>query len=297
MSKRESNIRQNLLIAKLQRRPMDFKEIQNYLQKQEFYHNGDKLTCSLRTFQRDVQEIASFYHIEIKYDRSANVYRIEDDGLEERNDRVVESFEILNALQISKSLSGKMILERRKPLGTEHLHGLLHAINQNLEIKFSYEKFYVEEVKLRTVKPIAIKEARNRWYLLAEEDGTVKSFGLDRIKQLEFTSTKFEPVDYNAEEDYQYSFGIINAVEKEPQRIILSFTPEQARYINSLPLHHSQQLIFQNEKESRFEYFIYPSYDFLMEILSFGSAAKVLEPAGFKKKVKETLIAAIQQYN
>ncbi|HET8887173.1 MAG TPA: WYL domain-containing protein [Salinimicrobium sp.] len=296
MSKRESILRQNLVISKLKRTPLNFQGIMDFLEREEEI-SGDRYTFSQRTFQRDIQEIKEIYEIEISFDRSAGVYRVVSDGMETQNERALESFEIFNALQRSKSVSGKFILEKRKPLGTEHFHGLLHAINNHFEVIFNYEKFYDDDSKIRTVRPVAIKEARNRWYLLAEESGTVKSFGLDRIKNLQITQNKFEPLDnYNPEEDYKHSFGIINAVEKKPQKILLSFTPQQAKFIHSLPLHHSQQLIFENEKECHFEFYLYPTYDFIMEILSYGEAVKVMEPKSLQKEVKRKLEKALERY-
>ena len=41
-------------------------------------------------------------------------------------------------------------------------------------------------LKEKKVKPISLKESRNRWYLIAkdEKDNIVKNFALDRIQDL-----------------------------------------------------------------------------------------------------------------
>ena len=78
MSKRETLFRQSLIIEKLRKTPSNFEKIATYLKLQSEIHEYN-FNISLRTFQRDVQDIASLYNIEIEYDRSTKVYRIVSD--------------------------------------------------------------------------------------------------------------------------------------------------------------------------------------------------------------------------
>ena len=276
---------------------MGFKELQDYLQLQSEI-TGDDLHCSQRTFQRDMEKISHLYGIEIGYNAATKRYEITYDSNEEHNERLMEAYEVYNALNISNNFARHVIVEKRKPLGTENLHGLLHAIKNNYSISFLFEKFSDGDLRKREANPVAMKESQNRWYLLAEDqqDGVVKSFGLDRISDLEISNRRFEPVAYDAEKEYKHSFGIINGIETAPERIILSFTPREGKYIKSLPLHHSQKEILKNEKEWRFEYFLMPTHDFIMEVLSYGADVKVLEPEGFKDAVLKQLQAAVLRY-
>jgi predicted DNA-binding transcriptional regulator YafY len=66
--------------------------------------------------------------------------------------------------------------------------------------------------------------------------------------------------------------------------------------VESLPLHHSQQLILKNEDEMRFSYFIRPTYDFRMEILSYGDQVKVLEPNSLQKQIRNQLENTLKNY-
>src|SRR5690606_33018455 len=229
MSKLESNYRQSIVIKTLRQRPKSFDEIQDVLGENLDY----KLQSSVRTFQRDIKEIESLYGIEIRYSRSGNVYEIADDQIGEHEERLLETFDLLNALNFTEKHSKKMFLEKRKPLGTEHLHGLLHAIGNYLEINFLYEKFWdtASGKQKRTVQPIALKEARFRWYLIAKDnkDQKIKTFGLDRMTQLDITKKVFAEIkDYNPEKAFQHCFGVINAEDVKPEKIVLSFTPRQA---------------------------------------------------------------------
>jgi proteasome accessory factor B len=300
MSKKQFLKRYSLIINKLRKKASSFEEIQKYLADQSF-NDDENYEISIRTFQREIKEIASTHGIEINYNRSQRVYEIVYDGNEERNERLMESFEIIDALKISSNLSNHLILEKRKPLGTNNMNYLIHSIKNRNEITFSHTKYWNEEQgsTQRKVQPLALKEARYRWYLIAKDlnDNRVKTFGLDRISNLEITNLKFIlPENFNPEETFRYSFGIINGDNKKPQKIILSFSFEQGKYIKSLPLHHSQKELINNEEEYRIELLLHPTYDFVMELMSIGAEVKILEPVNLKREMIKKLKATLKQY-
>jgi proteasome accessory factor B len=301
MSKKQFLKRYSLIINKLRKKSSSFEEIQKYLAEQSI-NDEENYEISIRTFQREIKEIASTHGIEITYNRSQGVYEIVYDGNEDRNERLMESFEIIDALKISTHLSNHLILEKRKPLGTNNMNYLIHAIKNRNEIRFSYSKYWIEELvdTQRKVQPLALKEARYRWYLVAKDlkDNLIKTFGLDRMTQLEITNSKFViPENYNPEEAFRHSFGIIKDDYKNPQKIVLSFSFEQGKYIKSLPLHHSQKELINNDEEYRIELFLQPTYDFVMELLSIGAEVKVLEPKSLQNEMKRKLLDALNLYN
>ena len=160
--------------------------------------------------------------------------------------RRLEAFDTFNALKIGDSTSSLIHFEKRRPQGTENLFGLLHAIKNNLQINFTYQKFWEDQTTERSVHPLALKEFKNRWYLLSKDlkGGAVKTFALDRLTNLDITRIKFKPSpDFDIEGQFRYCFGIISPTDDEPQEIILSFTPFQGKYIKTLPLHHTQQIL------------------------------------------------------
>ena len=297
MSVRQTIKRHYKIISLLRLRPMSYEEVQDEMAIDRDYIE-EKLLTSQRTFQRDLEDIESIHNIVIKCNRSTNKYYINEDVEETHSQRLRENFDLLNAIRLSKSFGNQLIFEERKPLGTHHLAGLLHASQNFLEVEFEYHKFWDKSISNRKVKPIALKEARNRWYLIAEDtkDDIIKNFSLDRIKNLEITKEKFKPIQYQAYEEFKDSFGIINGTDEEPVKVILSFTPREGRYVESLPLHHSQKLILSNNDEIRFSYFIRPTYDFRMEILSYGDQIKVVEPESLKSEIKKELKSCIGNY-
>jgi predicted DNA-binding transcriptional regulator YafY len=82
-----------------------------------------------------------------------------------------------------------------------------------------------------------------------------------------------------------------------PDEIVLSFDPEQGRFVKSLPLHSTQEIVIENEIEFRIKLKICITRDFVMELLSFGDLVKVIQPNSLKNKVKQIYKNAISQYN
>ncbi len=297
MSVNQTLKRYNKIISLLRMRDMSYKELQDEIAMDPDACEYNMLT-SQRTLQRDIQGIASVYEIEITSDKSRNKYYIKEDIKDIQTSRIRENYELVNAIRMAKGFVNTLIFENRRHLGTEHMAGLIYAIQNSLIAEFQYLKFWDDSQSKRKVKPISLKEARNRWYLVAmdEKDCNIKNFSLDRIQELNITHLKFKPVPYNAHSAFKDSFGIINGTNEKATEVILSFTPQQGRYIKSLPLHHSQNLIQENKEEIRFSYFIKPTYDFKMELLSYGDKVKILEPESLKQTIIENLQGALNRY-
>ncbi len=298
MSKRESISRYSLIINKLRKHPANFNEISAYLALESEIESYN-FSVSKRTFQRDLEDIRSLYNIDIQYDFSRKVYFIDLDDQPDVNVRILEAFDTFNALNISDRLSNHIHFENRRPAGTENLFGLIHAMKNSLVIRFSYQKFWEDEITRRTVEPYALKEFKSRWYIQAKDhkDNRIKSFGLDRLSNLEITNQHFEPSkDFNMEETYRYCFGIISPGDEEPQEIIISFDPVQGKYIKTLPLHHTQKVLIDNENELQFSLKLCVTHDLIMELLSYGDAMKVIQPKSLINEIRSAHKRAFEQY-
>jgi predicted DNA-binding transcriptional regulator YafY len=77
----------------------------------------------------------------------------------------------------------------------------------------------------------------------------------------------------------------------------LSFNPEQAKFIKSLPLHHSQEILSDTNDEFRIRLKVCITFDFIMEILSHGEDVKVLKPNSFVRTIKRIFQNSLNQYD
>jgi predicted DNA-binding transcriptional regulator YafY len=289
MSKRESIARYSLIIQKLRKRPASFEQIQNFLEI-ESEIQGYNFSIGIRTFQRDLNDIRSLYNIDIRCNKSNKLYFISNEDETSGNERILEAFDIMNAIKINESIGNFIQFENRRPQGTEHLYGLLHAVKNRLQIKFVYSKYWEEEKSNRLAEPYLLKEFKYRWYILAKDlkNNELKCFALDRISDLEISHRKFlVPDDFNADKFYENYFGIISPKDEKPEEIILSFDPFQGKYIKSLPLHSSQEILIDNEAELRVKLRICITHDFVIELLSHGDSVRVIGPEKLIKELKE----------
>lgn len=298
MSKRESIARYILIIKKIRKHPATFAEIADYLDSESALQSYN-FNVSNRTFQRDLNDICSLYNIDIKYDFSEKVYYLNFDEKEEINERVLEAFDTFSALNLADRLSNNLHFEKRRSQGTEYLHDLLHAINNQLQISFIYKKYWEDKISKRTVEPYALKEFRSRWYIISNElkDNRIKTFALDRLTDLEISKKVFQkPKDFNVNEYFKYSFGIISPNGDKPEEIELSFDSFHGKYIKSLPFHESQQILIDNEKELRIKLTLFITHDFIMELLSYGEHVKIIKPNSLIDTLKSTYKKALKRY-
>lgn len=305
MSKRGYISRYLLILKKLKaKRYSTYEELQNYIENQFDYLQMQDDTLNIgfskRTLQRDIREIRNIFGIDIEYSKSAKGYFVSQTETENMNfQRMMEAFDMFNSLNLAQDLTPFIHLEKRRPQGTENLYGLLHAIKNRFQIKFSYQKFWEDEISQRLAEPYALKEFKNRWYIVAKDskDSIIKSFALDRLTNLQITNKHYQyPDHFNIEQSYRYCFGIISPNGKEPQEIILSFDPFQGKYIKTLPLHDTQQVLIDNDEELRIKLKLCITLDLIMELLSFGDNMKVLQPSSLADQIKTAHEDAFKQY-
>ena len=305
MAKNEQMLRL-LFIEEFLRRRKDrgatYPEIADYLETQ-FAEKGLELKFTERTFQRDKLAIADVFGIQISYSRKKNAHFIEEEELELSQESVFDQLLLVEAYRETKGKADVMFFEPRRARGLEHLNGLIHAITQKKVLSFTYQKFWENEKSSKVVMPYALKEFKNRWYLLAADYQSkntsffLKTYGLDRISDLNISNTSFKRENIDIEKAYKNSFGIISTLGKETQEILLKFDREQANYVKALPLHHSQTVIAENETETIFRVSLVPTYDFQREILSYGKRVQVLAPESFIQELKAEVEIMLKNFS
>ena len=305
MSKAGYISRYAIMLKKLRQRPYStFEELQDYvLREAEFMVDRDdqlNIGFSKRTFQRDLKEIRNLFGIKIEYSTSRKGYYIVDDTYENLNfQRMLEAYDVFNLLQKSGEYREHLYFEERRALGTEYLASLLSSIKNRTMLELEYKKFAEDTSSKRAIKPYALKEYANRWYLIGEDtkDGVIKTFGLDRIVSVGLTKVKFVlPDDFSMEERYRNAFGIITEDGVEAEDIVLSFKKKYGTMAKTLPFHPSQEILIDTKDELRIKIHIVPAFDFINEILLWGDDVKVLQSKSLIKQVKNRLKKALKQY-
>ena len=306
MAKRGYLWRYGKIVQKVQKQPyITKKDLLKYLEAEtenvRYLDNDIEVGLSTRTLERDLREIRNLVGISIEYSHARRGYYIENDNAFGKTAlmRMVETFEMFRSLNIAQDLGNVLYSERERPQGMEQMYGLIHAIKNRLRIRFTYTKFTDEHSSVRSGNPYALKEYNRRWYILLQDDndGRLKIFGLDRMSALEITNERYPAtLQPDVEAMFAHCFGIILPADAQPQEVIIAFTPMQAAYVKTLPLHHTQRIVSETADELRISINVYLTFDLEKQILSYGEEAKVIQPTILAEKIKERLKMTLERY-
>lgn len=284
------------IIKQLKQKPHTTKELRSKL--------FNKITE--RQIRNNITQIRENYKIEIQKDSKGNYWI---DNISENSQKYMEMFSMVHfAIKLfeDEQNSNFVQLERANLIHQNYFDELLNACKNRNTITFHYDNFWWDERQYK-VEPYLLKQFRNRWYLIGkiiemsgEKDdlhkqinGEIYNFSLDRFSQekgIINTQETFKNPNFDAKEFYENCFGILKPEthkNKTPEEVILSFEPIQGRYAKKLPLHHSQEIIFEDKKEVRIRLKIYITYDFVQEIFHFGENVKVIAPQSLKDSMQK----------
>lgn len=302
---RTGNLKKYLLIIRLlqdyKSNAPSLKAIQAHLEDHGFENT------SSRTLSRDFQALNAEFGINIQHNPRKRGYQICNATDEDLSDfhqfiKLLEMAErvetISQTLQTTRTISKNIVFEHNDFfIGSEHLKPLADAIQQKLMIRFSYHSYLKKQAEHYTIAPHLIMEHRNRWYVLGrdQKQNKVKTFGLDRIQNIEYLDTYPEANEINYKTLFKHTFGI-TCLEESPSKVVLSFTAQQGKYIKSLPLHHSQQILVDTREELRILLKVVLNIDLKMQILSYGSSVEVLEPLALREEIADEIKKSLKKY-
>ena len=178
--------------------------------------------------------------------------------------------------------------------GIDHLNGLYQAILHKKPLLIEYKSFKSEEAKKDIYHPYLLKEYRNRWFLICRNNKgkLLITLALDRIEAFYELDTKLfkenEGIDF--ERYYSECIGVTRSEKDRPQKIILKFNSRNTPYVITKPLHHSQQIINNDENSLIIRIDVIPNFELEREILGFGENIEVLAPKNLKKIIEKRII-------
>ncbi|MBQ7533435.1 MAG: WYL domain-containing protein [Bacteroidales bacterium] len=270
-----------------------FDEINEKWQRYDLLSDGERYPK--RTFEQHKDEIQNIFNVEICCDRKTNRYYI-DDRDELRNNNLVlrwliNTFNLNNIIGQSKSLKDRVGLEDI-PAGQDTLIDIIDLMNNSCTFDMEYQKFYSEDKQLyQNMEPYGVHIFQRRWYVLARnpQNDTLHTYALDRIISLKKNGKSFKmPSDFSVSDFFSGCYGIIKD-ETPILRVVLKANHFQAKYLKTLPLHHSQKIVSDDSDYTVFSYYICPTLDFKQKVLSYMSNIEVLEPASFRNDIQNEI--------
>lgn len=274
------------------------KELEDYVAR--CMENRGYSSVHIRTIERDFDEIAELFGIVIKHSKSRNGYYIkdQDEKLMERYEQLLLNFDLLNALAENNDLSSYVLAEHHRPLCSEWLSQLIDAIKHTHPVTFRYLLVrHDNEMTEKKVLPHFLKESNQRWYLLAYEGDTLKTFGVDRIRELRVMD--HETFKRNTSIDVQALFrdcyGIWNQADIPVEDIELKYDALDGSFLKSMPLHHSQRIVVDTPDEFRVTLRLRITNDFVMELLSRSRSLEVIRPLHLRERVRQVYEEALKR--
>ena len=215
------------------------------------YDNKDS-NYSQRTMQRDFGLIDEIFGIVIRNDKSRGYYIAELDEMTDNYKELLLNFELLSSINTDSVLQKYVLAEhRRNAIRHELIAPLLKAIRKRNPIEFDYTLVrHNGKIVHKRLMPHFLKESQYRWYLIGyDTDGKLKSFGVDRISAINILEdTQFlrdEHIDIPSL--FRDSYGIWNNPEDPVEEIVLKYDSVDGAFVKTLPLHHSQQILSEDE--------------------------------------------------
>lgn len=267
--------------------PISFAEVARRWQQSALFEGNE---LAIRTFHNHREAIEELFLIRIECDDRSNKYYIEDkEGLKSGSASawLLNTFSISNILSEAQSLGSRVQVEDI-PSSGRYLSDILAAMRENRCITILYHPFSAIEPFELTLQPLITKLIDRRWYLYASKpnDPKVKLYALDRFEGCSVLDKRFDyPTDFDAESYTKDVVGVAIYDRVKPEKIRIRTNRRHAKYMESLPLHHSQTKIAESEKHIDFEYFVSPTPELYNKLLAYGRDIEVLSPAKVRSEM------------
>ncbi|MCM1029623.1 MAG: WYL domain-containing protein [Pseudoflavonifractor sp.] len=273
----------------------------NRLWDRSRFSNGSGKGLPRRTFYNYRSAIEELFGLTIAYDAVTYEYYIpatSDRDTASISDWMLNSAAMGSVVHDAQEASDRIFIED-VPSARLYLGIVITALKEMRPIRFTYSPYSrVNPTHDVVVEPYFLKLFRQRWYVTGRnvKDNTIKTYALDRMSDVVVETLSFElPDDFDAKEYVNDAFGIIFSQGKT-YTVRLRADSRRAKYLRTLPLHHSQSERVSDEY-SEFSYRLRLTGDLVNELLSFGPSITVLSPPELRVMMADSLRQTIALYD
>jgi len=288
-----------LLNTLLIHKRLNFEELQNKWEHSTMYE-GKPL--NLRTFHMHRNAVEEMFQVIIECDTSdGSRYYIEAPtsfAKDKTCQWLLNSFNVAGILKQGQAMQNRILLEDITE-GTEYLSMIIEAMQKNKELELVYQPFYDDVSTTYHIQPYCMKVYNQRWYVPGKfnEIGELRHFALDRTMSMEMTDVGFKyPKKFSPEEYYSDTIDIWVNDKIKPEKVVIRAYGIQSKYLQSLPLHHSQQEIAKTTEYIDYKYHVCVTRDLVYELLSKGDGLEVLEPESLINQLFDIASSIIKRY-
>ena len=271
-------------------------ELNRYWRKSQFSNGQDLPERTFYHYRRSIEEI---FNINLNCDSTGRYYIDEEGSALTRSltNCLLETATVNSVIQGTDFPADRVEIED-VPSAREFLPLVVEAIRDSKKLDFTYAGFSRSRAEAQIIfQPYFLKRYKQRWYMigLKEKGNTIRTYALDRIKDMTILGDSFEmPGTVTLKEMFSNIVGVTTS-QAQVKTVRLKTTTIQAKYFRALPLHPSQDEEI-GDNYSIFTYKLKLNYELVHEILSLGDAVKVLSPPELKAMVVTQLKDTLQLY-
>ena len=157
-----------------------------------------------------------------------------------------------------------------------------------------------EEAYKRIFSPYLLKEYNNRWFLIGYDydSDMIRNLGLDRI-----LSIKDSLVEYKRDESFDSNtylediVGVSIPDDSEKVTVQLKAHGRQKFYLETKPLHESQEKISEKEDHAIFQLELIPNFELKAKLMANADSLEVQNPEWLRKEMSDKLEVALSLHN
>ncbi len=184
--------------------------------------------------------------------------------------------------------------------GLEHLDMAYQAVAGQKALSVVYQSFRASKPQTLTFHPWWLKEYSNRWFVvgLVNRKDDIVTLALDRIIKIQISpATPYQPSPgLHPGEYYKNVLGVTVPKNVPPEEILLRADTNNAPYLETKPLHWSQQVVSRKDGELVVSLKVCLNFELEKTLLAMGEGVEVLAPDSLRTRIKKRLFEAASQY-
>lgn len=175
-----------------------------------------------------------------------------------------------------------------KQRGSEHFDFFLKAAKDLTPVCFIHYNYQKRHFSSVVLHPYLLKEFQNRWYIIgySENHKEIRTFGLDRVKDPLYLKKDFiSKADFNPEKHFADIYGVY-PLSKKREKVLFLVDDVLFEYLNSQPLHPSQNIVMHLEYGTRMaEFNLIVSQELANFFLMHKQHIKILTPHWLRDEI------------
>lgn len=184
--------------------------------------------------------------------------------------------------------------------GLEWIEVIRKAIVAKKTMCITYRSFKARQASTFCFSGYLLKEYRNRWFILGlqhDRNAKIMNLALDRIQAIEEHAEDYrENQILDLATYYDDCIGVTKSPGQRSAEVIFWIDNDNAPYIITKPLHHTQKLLGAEADGQIFSIHVILNFELERELLGFGAKIRVLAPRILVKQITAQLNKTLERY-